>query len=56
LTIQATSRLHNFPVTIEMDIWISKNLVPTINFNEMSETLPKEIQQLNWLGFEKDIP
>ena len=31
-------------------------MVPTVNFNEMSETLPKEIQQLKWLGFEKDIP
>jgi dynein heavy chain 1, cytosolic len=55
LTIQATSRLHSYPVTIEKDVRIGE-LVPVVNFNEMSETLPKEIQQLKWLGFEKDIP
>ena len=55
LTLQASSRLHSYPVTIEKDIRIGE-LVPTVNFNEMSETLPKEIQQLKWLGFEKDIP
>ncbi|KAG7353523.1 dynein family protein [Nitzschia inconspicua] len=55
LTLQATSRLHSYPVTVEKDVR-SGELVPTVNFNEMSETLPKEIQQLRWLGFEKDIP
>jgi dynein heavy chain 1 len=52
LTLQASSRLHSYPVTIEKDIRIGE-WVPTVNFNEMSETLPKEIQQLKWLGFEK---
>jgi dynein heavy chain 1, cytosolic len=55
LTLQASSRLHSYPVTIERDARIN-DLVPIVNFNEMSETLPKEIQQLKWLGFEKDIP
>jgi dynein heavy chain 1, cytosolic len=55
LTLQASSRLHSYPVTIEKDVRTNE-LVPTVNFNEMSETLPKEIQQLKWLGFEKDIP
>jgi hypothetical protein len=34
----------------------SANWFLLCNFNEMSETLPKEIQQLKLLGFEKDIP
>ena len=36
LTIQASSRLHSFPVTIEKDVRTNE-LVPTVNFNEMSE-------------------
>jgi hypothetical protein len=41
LCLQASSRLHSYPVTIEKDVRTSE-LVPTVNFNEMSETLPKE--------------
>jgi hypothetical protein len=54
LTLQASSRLHCYPVTIERDARIN-DLVPIVHLNEMTETLPKEIQQLKWLGFEKDI-
>jgi dynein heavy chain 1 len=55
LTVQATSRLHSYPVVIEKDIRTNE-LVATVNFNEKAETLHKEIRQLKWLGYEKDIP
>jgi dynein heavy chain 1 len=55
LTIQASSRLHSYPVVVEKDVRTGE-LVPTVNFNEKSEMLHREIRQLKFLGFEKDIP
>lgn len=54
LTNQASSRLHSYPVVIEMDR--TNTLFPRVNFDEKSELLFKEIRHLKWLGFEKDVP
>ena len=55
LTIQASSRLNSYPIVVEKDVRTNE-LVATVNFPEKSETLAKEIRQLVWLGFEKEIP
>ena len=57
LTIQASSRLHSFPIVVEKDFARSGGeLIATVNFPEKSESLSKEIRQLKWLGYEKEIP
>ena len=55
LTIQASSRLNSYPIVVEKDVRTNE-LVATVNFPEKSETLSKEIRQLKWLGFDKEIP
>jgi dynein heavy chain 1 len=55
LTIQASSRLNSYPIVVERDVRTNE-LVATVNFPEKSETLSKEIRQLKWLGFDKEIP
>ena len=55
LTIQASSRLHSFPIVVEKDL-TSNELIVTVNFSEKMESLNKEIRQLIWLGYEKEIP
>ncbi|KAL3939676.1 MAG: hypothetical protein SGBAC_005637 [Bacillariaceae sp.] len=54
LTKQASSRLHSFPVVIELDR--ENMLFAKVNFDEKSEILFKEIRHLKWLGFERDVP
>jgi dynein heavy chain 1 len=54
LTNQASSRLHSFPVVIEMDR--ESQLFAKVNFDGKSELLFKEIRHLKWLGFERDVP
>lgn len=54
LTNQASSRLHSFPVVIEMDR--DNQLFAKVNFDGKSELLFKEIRHLKWLGFERDVP
>eukprot|EP00934_Nitzschia_sp_Nitz4_P009291 Nitzschia sp. Nitz4//scaffold6_size259037//29898//42524//NITZ4_001045-RA/size259037-augustus-gene-0.315-mRNA-1//-1//CDS//3329556806//9281//frame0 len=54
LTNQASSRLHSYPVVVEIDR--ENNMFARVNFDEKSELLFKEIRHLKWLGFEKDVP
>ena len=54
LTSQASSRLHSFPIVIEMDR--ENQLFAKVNFDEKSELLFKEIRHLKWLGFERHVP
>ena len=54
LAAHASSRLHSYPVVIEMNR--GNELFAKANFDEKSEILFKEIRHLKWLGFEKDVP
>ena len=54
LTNQASSRLHSYPIVIE--IHRDNYLFARVNFEEKSESLFKEIRHLKWLGFERDVP
>jgi dynein heavy chain 1 len=54
LTNQANSRLHSFPVVVEIDR--ENRFFARVNFDEKSELLFKEIRHLKWLGFERDVP
>ena len=54
LTNQASSRLHSYPVVIEMGR--GNQLFAKVNFDEKAELLFKEIRHLKWLGFERDVP
>jgi dynein heavy chain 1 len=54
LTVHASSRLHSYPVVIEMNR--DNELFAKVNFDEKSEMLFKEIRHLKWLGFGNDVP
>jgi hypothetical protein len=47
--------LHGYLVTIERD-FRNNDSVPTVNFNEVSETFPKENPTIEVACFENDIP
>ena len=49
------SRLNTYPIIVVHDS--SKNLlVASVNFKETHELLFREMRQLRWLGFDRDIP
>lgn len=59
LTSAATSKLNSYPVVIKsVKQKGSKDgqLVATVNFDEKTELLFKEIRHLKWLGYGKEIP
>jgi dynein heavy chain 1 len=55
LTNASTSRMESYPIIIVPEGREGK-LVAKVNFDEKKELLFREIRQLKWLGFEKDIP
>ena len=55
LTNASNARMESYPIIIVPEGREGK-LVAKVNFDEKKELLFREIRQLRWLGFEKDIP
>lgn len=55
LTNATSARIESYPIIIVPEGREGK-LVAKVNFDEKNELLFREIRQLKWLGFEKDIP
>jgi len=53
--VSSNARLSSFPFVVEYDSTNNK-LVVVVNFKESYELLFREIRQLRWLGFDRDIP
>jgi len=55
LLTHSSSRVKTYPIIISRDS-VTEKLVATVNFDERSEQLFREVRYLMWLGYEKDVP